>query len=789
MTITPVLLSEQPFNSAQPHGWTERGLWPAKWIAHPDAVAPIVVAYKCAFSLSDSAKFRLHVSADERYQLFLNGELVRSGPERGDGENWFFESLDVELDAGEHVFVARVWSLGDKSPFAQMSVKHGFLLAVEGEDAPDLNTGSAPWSTKILSGYEWQSPLCNWGTGWNQIVRGENFDWNHERGDGDDWIEPKIGVPGARAGSQHEASTHHRLQFAMLPPMLDELKTLGNVRHVAAFESRPIGETSIRAADSFVDEARAWQNLLSGEESLIVPPHTRRRVIVDLENYFCARPELLVSGGANSRVDIHWAESLFEDLQTWTKGRRSEIEGRYFTAHWNREDGVGDTFFPCGAPNRAFSTLWWQAGRYVQILVETGDEALTIHSLKWRETRYPLEMEGTFASSNENLSAMIPIMVRGLQMCSHETYMDCPYFEQLMYVGDTRLEVLTTYALTRDDRLPKKALKLFDWSRVLSGLTQSRYPSRARQIIPPFSLWWVAMCHDYALWRGETEFTKSLLPGVRAVCDTFAGLIDERGLMRAPDGWNFTDWVPVDEARKKDEGDVPWRNGVPAQGGWGVSGILNWHAALVFKLAGELESWFGESEIAALQTRRAQELAHAVDEHFWNEESGIYADTLAHDAWSEHAQCLALLSGFVPIEKKTRVAQGLLSAPDLARTTIYFTHYLFETYRQLGEMDAFFNRLQLWQSLVDNDLKTTIEMPEPTRSDCHAWGAHPLFHFYATLAGIRPIAPAFSRVEVKPQLGNLSWLEATMPHPRGEIRVSVREGNVKCELPDGVERV
>ena len=37
-------------------------------------------------------------------------------------------------------------------------------------------------------------------------------------------------------------------------------------------------------------------------------------------------------------------------------------------------------------------------------------------------------------------------------MCAHETYMDCPYYEQMMYVGDTRLEVLTTYAISRDDR-------------------------------------------------------------------------------------------------------------------------------------------------------------------------------------------------------------------------------------------------------------------------------------------------------------------------------------------------
>ena len=42
------------------------------------------------------------------------------------------------------------------------------------------------------------------------------------------------------------------------------------------------------------------------------------------------------------------------------------------------------------------------------------------------------------------------------RLCAHETYMDCPYYEQLQYDGDTRLELLTTYAMTRDDRLNRR---------------------------------------------------------------------------------------------------------------------------------------------------------------------------------------------------------------------------------------------------------------------------------------------------------------------------------------------
>jgi alpha-L-rhamnosidase len=788
MAIQRIILTEQPFNSSRPDHWTQRGLWPAKWISLP-AEPPFVSAYKLAFDLAAPCTFRFHVTADERYELFLDGEFIGRGPERGDTENWFFESYDANLDAGSHVLVARVWTLGKKAPFAQMSVRSGFLLGVEGENAPQLDTGIAPWTAKLLGGYDWQGPTSAWGTGWNEIIHGAEYDWNHEIGEGDGWNEPQVGVAGARYGSQQETIHHHRLRPASLPSMLDRWCSVGTVRHVANWEARPVGATPVRHSDSLNDEFVNWQNLLTSGQAFEIPANTKRRVLIDLEEYYCARPELNVSGGKDSRLDVIWTEALYCETETWSKDNRDEIEGKFFTSLRSNEDGPGDTFFLDGGSNRIYRPLWWQAGRYVQILVETTTEPLTINSLGWRETRYPLENEGFFAASDEQLATLIPPMVRGLQMCAHETYMDCPFYEQMMYVGDTRLEVLVTYLLTKDDALPKKALQLFDWSRLQSGLTQSRYPCWARQIIPPFSMWWVAMVHDYALWRGEPSFTKSLLPGVRAVCDHFASLIDDNGLMNAPDGWNFTDWVKTtQEQLKYYGGDPKWRNGVPPTGSWEVSGILNWQAALIFRLAGEIESWFGEPELATLQNRRATRLANAADKHFWNETRELYADDLAHEHWSEHAQCMAILSGFVAPEKISRLEAGLLNDADLARATIYFSHYLFETFRQLGRPEAFLERLDLWKGLVKNDLKTTIEMPEPTRSDCHAWGAHPLYHFYSTLAGIRPVAPSFSEVEIKPQLGTLTSLEARIPHPKGEIIVRVKDGAEEVELPTGVTR-
>jgi len=355
--------------------------------------------------------------------------------------------------------------------------------------------------------------------------------------------------------------------------------------------------------------------------------------------------------------------------------------------------------------------------------------------------------------------------------------MDCPFFEQLMYVGDTRLQVLVTYVLTRDDRLPRKSLLMFDSSRINIGITQSRYPSRWEQIIPPFSLWWVGMVYDYAMWRDDLPFVRERMPGVRSVMEAHLAQRTEEGLFRCIDGWNYADWVGT------------WRSGIPPATE-GISGLHHWHLVYTLNLWAQLEKTVGEQELAERAQRLRDRLAEAAVSAFWNEKRGLFADDLSHHHFSEHTQCLAILSGCLPLERQARLAETLTQPNDLAKTTIYFSHYLFETLRVLKRPDLILQRLDDWYQLTQNGLKTTIESPEPTRSDCHAWGAHPVFHFYASILGIRPAAPGFAQVIIEPQLGTLTQAEGKLVHPRGEVSVRCqRVGQtlqVAVILPPGV---
>lgn len=773
-----IIIDKDPYpdpSKIKPGEWLSSGslgAWPCKWIACTQTGdPPYVTAYRKKFNLDKNEVFRVHVSADERYELFLDGQKVGRGSERGDRENWCYETYEINLSKGSHLFVAKVWSLGHYGPWAQRSVVHGFLFAPEPKFVELLGTGVAPWEAKKLMGFSILNPDMILGSGVDIEIDGNQFSWDFEKGQGTGWEPVKTLHDGINGFVYNNISDIHLLKPALLPPMMEEERFVGAVKFVSDISIEATKTVAINLKDNLADEPKRLQALIKGKSPLVVPPHTRRRAIVDLEDYYCAYPEIVISGGKGGSIRLHWAESLFLDQTFSSKGNRGEIDGKYFY-------GQGDVFKPDGGNNRKFETLWWRCGRYLEILVQTETEPLTLETFKLWETRYPLKQESLFECDDKRLASIIPITLRSLQMCSHEAYMDCPYYEQLMYIGDAHNEILTTYVVTHDDRLVRKSLSLFDASRKNSGIMPTAWPNRETMIIPPFSLLWVAMVHDYAIWKDNPIFVKSLMPGVRSALEAFKIYTNKDGLIEAPIGWNFIDWVPS------------WDTGVPPDGDFGVSGLINWQTVYSLVLAGRLEEWTQEPELAARYRRQATELASKLTNLFWDEKRGLFADDLKKENFSEHTQCFAVLSGLVDPQRIEKIAQGLVTDKNLAKTSIYFSHYLFETYQALGKVDLLFDRLELWCDLLKLDLKTTIEIIEPTRSDCHAFGSHPLYHYFATILGIRPSSPGFKTVKITPQLGHLTKAHGKLVHPQGEIEVDFKmdKGKLKgtITLPTGV---
>jgi alpha-L-rhamnosidase len=113
----------------------------------------------------------------------------------------------------------------------------------------------------------------------------------------------------------------------------------------------------------------------------------------------------------------------------------------------------------------------------------------------------------------------------------------------------------------------------------------------------------------------------------------------------------------------------------------------------------------------------------------------------------------------------------LLSDESLIQATMYFRFYLFMAMIKTGHGDMVLQQLRQWEDMLNLGLTTFAEKPEPTRSDCHAWSASPLYFFLSSVAGIMPAEPGFRSVLIEPRPGKLNTFKATMPHPSGPIVV------------------
>ena len=744
----------------------------AAWLWHPDLAvdASAFLRFTNRFTLDAPTTIRLHVSADQRYELHLDGAYVGMGPDRGDLLHWSFASYEIELAAGDHELDALVWWLDAGQPTAQVSWRGAFLCAGEGAE-PLINTGLGAWRVQQLAGWslEHKHMEAYHAIGDQLVIDGRA--WHEPASPA---VTPAVILPPLASNNTGVARPGWQLHPSPLPDMIRRVIQPGRIRAV-----HDAGRDHVEAGDCDNDACAPWQRVLAGE-AIEIPAHTAAHVVWDLEDYYCGYAHAVLSGGADSELAFEWAESLYErdaaGERVKDKNDRNAVAGKTWF-------GFGDRFRHDGGEQRRYQGHWWRSGRYVRLSLRTADAPLRIERVAIVATRYPWDNDAHFTSDDADLEPIIKLGVRGLQTCMHETYMDCPYYEQMMYVGDTRLQMLVNYACSRDRALARRGIELFDWSRWRTGLIAERYPSEPFQLSPTFAMIWVAMVRDYAWWSDDAPFVRERMVGVRCLIENLLPLLDERSLLRRLPGWPFVDWVPE------------WDTGYAPDGGTGVTSINNLLFVLALQSAAALERAYGEQTLADRCEDLASRIAASVFEHFWHDGEGCLADDPARTHFSEHAQCLGLITRTLAGDVADRAVARMLDGRNMARTTVYFSFYLLETLYQLGRGDLIVKHLDLWKQMVRTGLCTPLEQPEPTRSDCHAWGAHPIYHMHASLAGIRPAAAGFARVSIAPSPGPLRHLESTVPHPGGgeiKLLMDIDEAQ-RCQatvtLPAGVPGV
>ncbi len=745
-------------------------VWAAQWIDVPGTSSQDygVYHFRRAFDLPDSpTRFVIHVSGDNRYQLYANGKRVSWGPARGDLTHWRYETVDIapEVHGGKNVLSAVVWNDGPYKAVAQITNQTGFVLEAERPEDNQVNTNRS-WKCIQDRAYSPQPLAPDQETGYyalaaNEMVDASRYPWGWEQTDYDDsqWL-PARELGHAALRDARDASN----RWMLIPreiPLEEQLATrLLKVRR----------SEGVQASDEF----------LSGEQPLNVPVHTRASLLLDQTYLTTAYPELTVSGGKSAKINLRYSETLFITKGPHgiplNKGNRNDIEGKQFY-------GASDTYLPDGGPHRMYRPLYWRTYRYIQLNVETADEPLIVEDLQGVFTAYPFEKKAIFqvnGAADAELQQILSTGWRTARLCAHETYMDCPYYEQLQYAGDARIQMMISLYMTGDSRLMKNGIALLNSSRTAEGSTYSRAPSFLQQYIPPFSLWWIGMVHDYWMYVDDPDFIKDMLPGVHSVLSFYEKYQKPSGSLERMPWWNFVDWVKQ------------WPNGEPpAQEDGSSAAALDLQLLLAYQWATDLEQAFGSKALAAEYQAAAARLKRTIIATDWDGTRGLFADQPSHRTYSQQVNTLAVLAQIVPRDQGRSVMEKVVSDVTLAQSSIYFRAYTNATLREIGMGNRYLSMLGPWREMLAQGLTTWAEWNGPdARSDCHAWGASPNFELLRTVAGIESMAPAFARVRIAPNLGDLNRVTASMPHPKGQIRVDLQKHSARLlgdvELPTGI---
>lgn len=424
--------------------------------------------------------------------------------------------------------------------------------------------------------------------------------------------------------------------------------------------------------------------------------------------------------------------------------------------------------------------------RYLLVTIRDLKGPLRIRRIRTLLNTYPCVNRGSFQCNDAMLNRIWEMGQWTTRLCSEDTYVDCPTYEQTFWVGDARNEGAVNHYAFGEYALSRRCLILAAQSMERSPLVESQVPSSWEDILPTWSLLWVLACQEYFQITGDREFLELIYPYVQrqnAYCLEQTG---KDGLVRLR-GWNLLDWAPLD---------------TPSDGA--CTHTMAW-LAMCLQSQADMASVLGRTdEVEGLLQARGR-LISAMNERLWNEERQAYIDSIHNDgtpsaAISQQTNTIVVLAGCAPPERDLAIRRLLIEKPE-GVVGVGSPFFMFFTFEALARLERFEDILDLtrkwWGFMLDTGATTCWEtFPgfEPqgryTRSHCHAWSAAPTYFQSRYQLGVAPLEDGFGKALIAPEPAGLKWARGTVPTPHGEISVAweITDSRVtlSAELPPDI---
>lgn len=668
---------------------------------------PVLADFKKTFQTAD----KIRVSANCRYKLYINETFVQEGPQKGTKEEAFVDTaaLTPYLKGGENEIRIRVLYYPEDSAKRNDSLYYSPYPGLYVEDCSETGelNGSDGYDCRIVSNVrivgEHFNPAPIQGM---EMVRGEK--------DEGDWLDAQ---PYSILETNQPVAPF-ALTDRTIPPMAHEPRRFSDVVCVRKSEK---GEVA----------AGAWRSLLQKGEPLSVPAKSREIVELTAGEEMCVYPTLSLIGGAGSMVRIIYSESYGvpqPDEETPFGSRPVPPEKKNRMDYQNgmltgTEDHYTVGGFGTEEAPECYTPYLFRTFRFVRIEITTDQEELRIADYDYLSTGYPLEVKYRPQTENEEYRRIWEISLRTLKRCMHETYMDCPFYEQLQYTMDSRAEMLFTYEVARDDRLARAAMESFRKSQRPDGILKASAPTEGVNVIPGFSIFYILMLHDHMKYFKDQSWIRRHFQCMDGILRFFSDHLNEKGLVKNVGGvlfqhryWSFIDWcdeweIGVPTAVREGEGEITMESLLYLQG---------------LLAAAELSDFVGRAGVAGEYRERAKRLSDAIRTHC-TDENGMLTDGPGLSLYSTHCQAWGILTGILNAESGKRNLKKTYRVPGIPQCSVSMSFYLMEAMQKIGVLGEYDDVWDPWRKMLANNMTTCVENFTDQRSDCHAWGAIMLY--------------------------------------------------------------
>ncbi|MDD2503344.1 MAG: family 78 glycoside hydrolase catalytic domain [Clostridia bacterium] len=771
----------------------------AYWVGVPDeawlaAQIPasrttnITAYYRCEFTVTQSGDLSFAISANSRYRLWVNGHPITSGPLKGDKLRHYYDTLEVTryLKPGFNCIAVKVIAYPayesktrfNTAPLSMMTNGAGPQLMVEGtcktskgRVLANVTTGFGNWFVSLDQATEWVPYNPTWWMGAMEKVNGSCLPrgWMTEQEPEGDWYK----VERLWISAYDSEST----DYGIIPPMSLKERPLPQLYENLRYFQK---EMPIFHSDR---ERISFSSLMEGMP-VNLSPGNRYIAVLDAGELTTGYLVMKLQGGTGSSVRIRYSESYsIKDGESYIKKIRDDAEHGLIIGH-------EDEYQPSGGSDR-YEPFWFRTFRYIQIEVDTGSEGLSLECPYYLETGYPLEAKTSVQSTAPWVNEIWNISLRTLRRCMHETYEDCPYYEQLQYLMDTRSQILFSYMVSADTRMAEKAMEDYRCSLLPNGLLQSRYPSKEPQVIPTFNIYFILMVEDYYWQTGKIDHIREYRSVIDGILEWFHNHIGASGLVENLEFWPFVDWVNG------------WEKGVPPAAEKGPATIHSLLYAAGLQAAARLNDLTDRKFMAAEYEKRSKAILQEIENSCWDDTDGLFREGPRFAKFSQHDQVWAVLTGLVKGKRGKSVMKKSLALDDIDICSYSMRFYLMRALEMVGMYDRSEVIWDDWKEMLNQHLTTCPEDSVNMRSDCHGWSALALYEFTRCILGVRPLEPGWTKIEIEPQLLSLPDFSGSVITPKGMVQVSWKhesgrftisgqvpdEVPVELHLPDGTKQL